>query len=131
MNSKETVSKAKQSFERVLDNEKYANIIKDDKHLKLLLEIIESKQCENILDIGTGTGYLAFPLAQMNLSAQVYGIDIAEKIIEKNQSKAQEDGISNIKFLSFDGVGYPFEDSTFDLMVTRHAFHHFPKRGLW
>ena len=127
MNSKEIVSKAKQSFERVLDNEKYVNIIKDDKHLKLLLEMIEGKQCENILDIGTGTGYLAFPLAQINPSAQVYGIDIAENIVEKNQSRAQEDGISNVKFLSFDGVDYPFEDSTFDLMVTRHAFHHFPK----
>lgn len=127
MNSKEIVNKAKQSFERVLDNEKYANIIKDDKHLKLLLEMVDDKQYENILDIGTGTGYLAFPLAQMNQSAQVYGIDIAENIVEKNQGRAQEEGISNIKFLSFDGVNYPFQDSIFDLMVTRHAFHHFPQ----
>lgn len=83
-----------------MDNEKHADIIKDGKHLKLLLEMVEGKRCENILNIGTGTGYLAFLLVQMNQSAQVYGIDIAENIVEKNQGRAQEEGIRNIKFLS-------------------------------
>lgn len=129
MDTKEIVKKAKQSFEKVLDNEKYANIIKDDRHLKVLLDMVSDKKWETILDIGTGTGYLAFPLARLNENAKVYGIDIAENIIEKNRNKAAEEGINNVEFLAFDGVDYPFEDDIFDLIVTRHAFHHFPQVG--
>lgn len=127
MNTEEIVKKAKQSFEKVLDNEKYANIIKDDRHLKLLLDMVNDKKFENILDVGTGTGYLAFPLACINKNAKVYGIDIAANIIEKNRNRAACEVINNLEFLSFDGVNYPFECDTFDLMVTRHAFHHFPQ----
>ncbi len=127
MDTKEIVKKAKQSFEKVLDNEKYANIIKDDRHLQVLLDMVNDKKWEQILDIGTGTGYLAFPLACLNADAKVYGIDIAENIIEKNRDRAVKEGINNLEFVAFDGVDYPFEDDTFDLMVTRHAFHHFPQ----
>ena len=29
-------------------------------------------------------------------------------------------------FEAFDGLKYPFSDESFDLIVTRYAFHHFP-----
>ena len=125
----EKVNQAKQSFNHILDNQKYANIIKDDKHLSLLLSLIDDNgynKYDTILDIGTGTGYLAFPLAEKFLAASVCGIDIAEKIVEKNNEIVKEKGISNLIFKTFDGLKYPFADESFDLIVTRYAFHHFP-----
>lgn len=126
-NPKEIVNRAKQSFEKVLDNEKYENIIKDDSHLNLLLEMVHAQDNDNILDIGTGTGYLAFPLAQKYPKCNVTGIDIAPNIIEKNTIHANQQKLTNLQFLSFDGIHYPFDAETFHLIVTRYAIHHFPQ----
>ena len=60
----ENVEQARKSFNHNLDNKKYAGIIKDDKHLSVLLGLVENSEYNRILDIGTGTGYLAFPLAE-------------------------------------------------------------------
>ena len=122
----ENVKQAKESFNHMLDNKIYANIIKDDTHLSLLLRLVGNGSYRKILDIGTGTGYLAFPLAVKFPSATVYGIDIAEMIIEKNNELVREKGISNLVFQAFDGLKYPFDEESFDLIVTRYAFHHFP-----
>lgn len=122
----ENVKQAREIFNRIIDNKKYANIIKDDKHLYALMNLLEAGNYRKILDIGTGTGYLAFPLAEKFPSSTVYGIDIAEKIIEKNNEIVKKKEISNLFFEAFDGLKYPFEDESFDLIVTRYAFHHFP-----
>lgn len=122
----EQVEQAKKSFNRILDHEKYAGIIRDDAHLSLLLSLVQDGVYDRILDIGTGTGYLAFPLAETFPAAQVCGIDIAETIIEKNNAAVREKGITNLSFQTFDGLAYPFRSESFDLIVTRYAFHHFP-----
>lgn len=126
----EQVEQAKKSFNRILDNEKYAGIIRDDKHLSLLLSLVDGGDYNQILDIGTGTGYLAFPLAEAFPEAQVCGIDIAENMIEKNNAAVKEKGIANLSFKTFDGLAYPFRCDSFDLIVSRYAFHHFPNAAV-
>ncbi|MDE7283779.1 MAG: class I SAM-dependent methyltransferase [Lachnospiraceae bacterium] len=122
----ENVEQARKSFNHILDNKKYAGIIKDDNHLSLLLSLAGNREYNRILDIGTGTGYLAFPLAERFPTASVCGIDIAENIVMKNNAIVKEKGITNLVFEVFDGLKYPFPDESFDLIVTRYAFHHFP-----
>lgn len=88
--------------------------------------MVKEGEYYKILDVGTGTGYLAFPLAEENPEAMVYGIDIAENIVAKNNELVMEKDMNNIVFKAFDSMKYPFDDETFDLIVTRFAFHHFP-----
>lgn len=125
-NDIEKVKQAQKRFDHILDSKKYADIIKDDGHLSLLLSLVEDRRYDRILDIGTGNGYLAFPLAEKFPTASVCGIDIAETIIGKNNQSVKERGISNLIFKAFDGLKYPFDNESFDLIVTRYAFHHFP-----
>lgn len=51
MDSQSVVQQAKESFEKVLLNQKYSDIIKNDDHLKLLLEMLPLKQNDVILDV--------------------------------------------------------------------------------
>lgn len=122
-----TVEQARASFDRLLQHEKYAALIRDDAHLELLLAMANVKENEAVLDLGTGAGYLAFALAKAQPSAQILGLDIAEGVIRLNGEKAAQQGLHNLRFASFDGLRYPFPPERFDLIVTRHALHHFPQ----
>lgn len=126
MHEQEMVRQAKESFEKLLLNEKYGEIIQNEEHLKLLLGMLPIKQEDVILDVGTGTGYLAFPLAKGNKDCHVIGLDIAETVIWQNKAKAEAEQIENLQFCSFDGIHYPFGTESVDIITTRYAFHHFP-----
>ena len=79
-----------------------------------------------ILDLGTGTGYFAFAIAQKHSQIEIVGLDIVEKTLLMNQRKAEIMGLHHLKFKNYDGVKLPFADETFDLIITRYALHHFP-----
>lgn len=79
-----------------------------------------------ILDLGTGSGYLSFPIAQKYPNISIIGLDIVEKALEVNRSVAKEKNIRNISFISYNGIDFPFADSEFDMVISRCALHHFP-----
>lgn len=116
------MKQAKESFNRILNNQKYAEIIKDENHLSLLLDLINDKDYHTILYIGTGTGYLAFPLSEKFPASSVCGIDIVQEIVEKNKAAVSEKEISNLSFQVFDGLNIPFSEESVDLIITRYAF---------
>jgi len=70
-----------------------------------------------ILDAGTGTGFLALLLAE--LGYEVVGIDLSEKMLSKAIEKAKSKGF-DIKFLVGDAENPPFENESFDAVVSRH-----------
>lgn len=80
-----------------------------------------------ILDLGTGSGYLAFPIAKKYPDVYLVGLDIVEKTLENNRIRAEKEGIMNISFAAYGGINFPFHDNEFDMVVSRYALHHFPK----
>ena len=79
-----------------------------------------------ILDLGAGSGYLSFPIAKENRSCKVVGLDIVSKALEVNRERADRENLSNLSFVSYDGIDFPFADASFDMVITRYALHHFP-----
>ena len=67
-----------------------------------------------ILDLGTGTGYFAFAIAQKHSQIEIVGLDIVEKTLLMNQRKAEIMGLHHLKFKNYDGVKLPFADETFN-----------------
>jgi ubiquinone/menaquinone biosynthesis C-methylase UbiE len=69
------------------------------------------------LDVGTGPGQLAFYLAGAGF--KVTGIDISPGMVARAEQKALQDGLS-CDFQTGDAENLPFEDNTFDVVVTRN-----------
>jgi len=72
-----------------------------------------------ILDVGCGAGDIAFLAADLvGPSGEVVGADRAAAAVAWATARAQEQGISNVKFLEGDPVALEFEQQ-FDVVVGR------------
>lgn len=70
-----------------------------------------------VLDLGCGDGTTALPSAQ--LGADVLGVDIASNLVAAGNRRAQEAGLTNVKFEEGDASDLKaFEDGSFDMAVS-------------
>src|SRR6266852_2951229 len=70
-----------------------------------------------VLDLGCGDGTTAIP--QARLGADVLGVDIARKLVEAGNKRAQEQGLTNCKFQEGDASNlHELKDQTFDRVVS-------------
>jgi len=112
---KEQIKQAKQKFDSILHTDEYKKSLSDEKHLKKLLHLFELKPNCRYLDLGTGNGYLAFALAEKNKAILVEGLDIVENSIIKDNQIADEKGLKNVKFKTYDGFDFPYPDGFFSI----------------
>lgn len=73
----------------------------------------------NILDVGTGTGFIALLLAEHG--HKVTGVDVAEEMLKQAREKAKRQKL-NVKFQSGDADELPFKENVFDVVINRHVF---------
>jgi ubiquinone/menaquinone biosynthesis C-methylase UbiE len=71
-----------------------------------------------VLDVACGTGNLSLPAAR--LGAKVTGVDIAPNSLEQARAKAAAEGL-DIKFDEGDAEALPYEDASFDAVVTMYG----------
>jgi len=70
-----------------------------------------------VLDVGCGDGTTALPAAK--LGADVTGIDVARNLVEAGNKRAQEHGLTNIRFQEGDASNLEqVSDKSFDLVVS-------------
>lgn len=77
-----------------------------------------------ILDVGTGTGFLALLFAGMG--HEVTGIDLSECMLEKAKNNADNMGLE-IDFLNGDAENLPFENCSFDMVVSKYLLWTLPE----
>jgi ubiquinone/menaquinone biosynthesis C-methylase UbiE len=75
---------------------------------------------ERVLDLGTGTGALAFAIAP--LVHEVVGVDIVPEMLEEARKRAGE--FPNVSFVEADLTNLPAELGPFDLTATSRTLHH-------
>lgn len=68
-----------------------------------------------MLDVACGAGQIAIPAARAGV--RVTGIDIAPNLIEQARARAQAEGV-DVRFEEGDAEMLPYEDATFDLVVS-------------
>lgn len=88
-----------------------------------IIELLKHEDTLNplkILDFGCGDGNSSRYILKHFPNATIYGIDVSEESI----AQANQKGLSNVAFKSFNGADIPFGDNEFDLVFTSMVFHH-------
>ena len=82
--------------------------------LETLQQLMEKPDGAKLLDVGTGTGFVA----QMacTLGCQVTGVDIAEEMLAQARQKAEHRGLS-IVYTLVNGSLLPYPDQSFDYLT--------------
>lgn len=78
----------------------------------------------NVLEIGTGTGLVAFALADKVRSLK--GIDYSPQMIKVANEKLAKTCLTNIEFQLNPATKIDFPDKSFDLIIASNVFHLFP-----
>ena len=76
-----------------------------------------------VLDIGTGTGFLAISMAEMG--HEVIGIDISEGMLSQARNKAEKRGV-DLKLIIEDAESLGLKDKTFDVVVSNAVIWFLP-----
>ncbi len=93
----------------------------------ILMHELNIGQNENVLELGSGPGYLSIEIAKIIKNGSVIGVDISEKMVELASTKAKEWQLDNLEFIVGDVTKLNFEDETFDICVNSYLIHWIPQ----
>ena len=91
--------------------------------LSALVRALKPRRSEVALDVATGTGFTAVALA--GLLGHVIGIDMTDEMLAQADRLAREHGRTNVRFELGDAMRIGYPDSSFDIVTSRRATHHF------
>lgn len=78
-----------------------------------------------ILDVGCGKGFLLYEFTQVLPDAQVAGLDISDYAVEHSKEEIRP-------FLQVGSAAQlPFEDQSFDFVLSINTLHNLPNYDLW
>lgn len=83
-----------------------------------ILKNAPDKACLNILDVGTGPGFFAITLAMAG--HKITAVDVTPSMLEQAKNNAKQHDV-DINFVQSDVHRLPFNENTFDLIVTRNV----------
>jgi ubiquinone/menaquinone biosynthesis C-methylase UbiE len=93
---------------------------------KKQVELARLAPGESVLDVGCGTGTLAIAAARrVGATGSVTGIDPAENLLARARGKARRARVA-VDFRAGTGDGLPFEDASFDAVLSTLVLHHLP-----
>lgn len=81
-----------------------------------------------VLDIGCGTGNLAFYCLDLVKAVEEFvGLDMSESMIAKARQKHDDHGRDKtVSFVVGDAEHLPFPDNSFNIITCCNSFHHYP-----
>lgn len=90
--------------------------------LQSLGEIVRGHKSARALDLGCGGGHVSFHVAPH--VAEVVAYDLSEEMLAAVRSAAAERGLANIVTRQGAVERLPFEDASFDFVLSRFSAHH-------
>ena len=82
-----------------------------------------------MLEVPVGTGVLTLPVYQKLPRADITCLDYSTEMMAHAQMRAEVMGIRNVRFCQGDVGQLPFDDESFDLVLSLNGFHAFPDKA--
>ena len=93
--------------------------------LDRLLQLAQPKDGDSVLDVGTGTGWLAIRCALKMEEGQIIGVDITPEMLAQAALNAEKVGVrERVQFALASAMNLPYPDNQFDVMLSSIALHH-------
>ncbi len=81
-----------------------------------------------LLEVPVGTGVLTTPVYQTIPRARVICLDYSREMMLRAKRKAKKTGLKNVVFRQGDVGALPFENGSFDIVLSLNGFHAFPNK---
>jgi protein-L-isoaspartate(D-aspartate) O-methyltransferase len=89
--------------------------------------LLDLQDGEKVLEIGTGSGYQAAVLAELDLDLEIYSIEIVPELAERAGEQLEAAGYEDVHVKQGDGYyGWP-EHAPFDAIIVTAAPDHLPQ----
>jgi len=86
---------------------------------------------ERVLDLGSGAGTDSLVAAlQVGSGGSVTGIDMTQEMVEKARAGAAALGLGNVTFVEGEAEGLPFDDASFDVVISNGVIDLIPDKEL-
>lgn len=100
-------------------------VMGEERFKRPLLEMADIRPGHRVLDLGCGTGTLALMIHERCPEARVVGLDPDPKALALARRKAERAG-ARVDWQQGFADALPFEDASFDRIVSSLVFHHLP-----
>ena len=99
-----------------------------DDYLEKALSGIPAHFSGRLLEVPVGTGILTMPVYQTLPEADITCLDYSTDMMGQAQEKANRLKLNNVTFQQGDVGALPYEDDTFDIVLSLNGFHAFPDK---
>ncbi len=104
------------------------NKAENDDYLEKALSGIPENFSGKLLEVPVGTGILTMPVYKTMPKAEITCLDYSSDMMRQAQEKADRLHLKNITFRQGDVAVLPYEDDTFDIVLSLNGFHAFPDK---
>lgn len=100
----------------------------DTAYVPMLLEWIPDDFSGRLLDVPVGTGLFTAAKYERMKNARITCLDYSADMMVIAERRFAGAGISNVRFVRGDVGALPFEDGSFDMVLSMNGFHAFPDK---
>jgi SAM-dependent methyltransferase len=90
-----------------------------ERHTNRLFAMAGIRPTGHVLDIGCGCGDTTRRAARIATDGSALGVDLSSRMLARARERSAAEGITNTRFERADAQVYPFEESAFDLAISR------------
>ena len=81
-----------------------------------------------LLEVPVGTGVLTMPLYKRLTNAEMTCLDYSADMMRNAEKRSEAMGVRNVNFVQGDVGALPFEEESFDIVLSLNGFHAFPDK---
>jgi arsenite methyltransferase len=111
------------SDEAARNQEAICNTEAFDEQRRITLDALSLGDGERILDVGVGTGHMAFDMAKATIGHnEIVGIDISDDMLNTCRDRCTD--LPNVSFEMADLYDLPFNEESFDVVLSVQVFEY-------